>query len=900
MLNRNYQTITQSTLPSHAQVVIAGAGMIGNSVAYHLVQRGWSDIVIIDKGGVADGTSKYGSGMLGLFRPQHERKIVQYCIDLYQSLQEQGYDLGLEHCGSVNLAASKDRLISLQRRASGYRPTGVECHLVGPKEIRDLHPHINTDDIHGGVWIPKDACVNAGKVSEVLAYVANQGGAKFVSGCGVKKVLTKRSSTPSADPTPHMHHLSKNVKVTGVETDIGHISCEYFVNTAGIWAKEIGRMMDTPVRIPICPAEHFFMTFKPIPELENTKLPNVRDYDSQLYVRQFSSSYMMGAFETLARPWDVTKHGIDPDWNQIKEEHWIHFEPYIRAAMHRLPILKETQYDFLLNTPDAFTPDGRWILGETPEVGNYFVCAGMNGNSLQGAGGVGKAVADWIVKGYPPGNMLEFEVQRFTSLHNNSRFLSERAKEVVGKHYKLEYPLVSEFTHGRNIRSSTIHSELEAHGGVFGQRMGWEVALYFDTYHREDARPELPQGSFGKPEFLDNIHDEYDACKNGVGVIDMSSFAKLSIEGKDEDSVVNYLQNLCSNDVNITQGEVISTGMQNKGGGYENDCLLVRTDKDTFFMVSPSQQQTRVYDWMENHLPEDDRVGLYDVTSMYTVLILVGPKSKDLLAELSGEDVNIPPFTCKNVNVGFATGVMAMAVTHTREPGYSLYIPSEFALKIYDNLMYVGRDYGIRNVGQLAMKFLRVEKFIPTWTEELSSVISPIQVNRTFKVDFKKSDFIGKDALEEQNKDGVYKRLVQFHLEDFDKEEGIWPWGGESVYRDGKFVGTVTSSAYGFHLQKMVALGFVENRDTSGKQIPVGADWINDKDVHWEMDIAGDKIPISVHLHPPKKAVNDVQLKAKTNKYLASQVPVMKTTNTDDKDEDNPDAHDEDIHSTTA
>ena len=526
----------------------------------------------------------------------------------------------------------------------------------------------------------------------------------------------------------------------------------------------------------------------------------------------------------------------------------------------------------------------------------------MNGNSLQGAAGVGKAVANSIVLGHPSdsGDMLPFDIQRFTSLHNNSRFLSERAKEVVGKHYKLEYPLVSEFTHGRNIRSSTIHSELEAHGGVFGQRMGWEVPLYFDTYHREDARPELPKGSFGKPEFLDNIHDEYDACKNGVGVIDMSSFAKLSIEGKDEDSVVNYLQNLCSNDVNITQGEIISTGMQNKGGGYENDCLLVRTEKDTFFMVSPSQQQTRVYDWMENHLPEDDRVGLYDVTSMYTVLILVGPKSKDLLAELSGEDVNIPPFTCKNVNVGFATGVMAMAVTHTREPGYSLYIPSEFALKIYDNLMYVGRDYGIRNVGQLAMKFLRVEKFIPTWTEELSSVISPIQVNRTFKVDFKKSDFIGKDALEEQNKAGVYKRLVQFHLEEFDKEEGIWPWGGESVYRDGKFVGTVTSSAYGFHLQKMVALGFVENRDTSGKQIPVGADWINDKDVQWEMDIAGDKIPISVHLHPPKKAVDEGQLKAKTNKYLASQVPVMKTTNTDDKDEENADAHDEDIHSTTA
>ena len=368
---RCQHSISDSPLPRHAQVVIAGAGMIGNSVAYHLVKKGWNDIVIIDKGNVADGTSKYGSGMLGLFRPQHERNIVQYCIDLYQALQEEGYDLGLEHCGSVNLASTEDRMISLKRRASAYRPTGVECQLVGPDEIKELHPYVNTEDILGGVWMPKDACVNAGKVSEVLAYVASQGGAKFVSGCGVKKVVTSRSQVTSSDLA--YEQMSKHVTVTGVETDQGYISCDYFVNTAGIWAREIGRMMDTPVRIPICPAEHFFMTFKPIPELENAKLPNVRDYDSQLYVRQFGSSYMMGAFESLARPWDVTRHGIDPEWNQIKEEHWIHFEPYIRAAMHRLPVLKETQYDFLLNTPDAFTPDGKWIFGETPEVGRYFV-----------------------------------------------------------------------------------------------------------------------------------------------------------------------------------------------------------------------------------------------------------------------------------------------------------------------------------------------------------------------------------------------------------------------------------------------------------------------------------------------------------------------------------------------
>jgi len=709
--------------------------------------------------------------------------------------------------------------------------------------MRELHPHLNTEDVLGGVWIPQDACVDAGKVSEVLAHLASEGGAKFVSECGVKEVLTERHGSLDS---------SRNVRVTGVETEKGNISCDYFVNCAGIWARKIGRMMETPVRIPICPAEHFFMTFKALPELEGKKLPNIRDYDNWMYARQLGSTYMIGAYEALARPWDVSRHGIDPEWNQVKEEHWIHFTPYIQSAMHRLPILKEAQYDFLLDTPDAFTPDGRWILGETPEVGNYFVCAGMNGNSLRGAGGVGKAVADWIVNGYPPGDMLPFEVQRFTSLHNNSRFLKERAKEVVGRHYQLEYPLVSEFKYGRKIRSSSIYSECEARGAVFGEKMGWERALYFDPYHHRDDPPaQLPEGTFGKPDFFDHIEDEYLVCREGVGLIDMSSFAKFIVRG-DRNSVVSYLQTLCSNDVNIPVGGIVPTGMQNEGGGYENDCLLIRRDNNSFFMVSPTQQQTRILEWMENHLPEDNSVGLQDVTSMYTVLSIVGPKSKDLMEELSGEDMNMHPFTYKEVNVGYASGVMVMAVTNTGEPGYSLYIPSEFALQIYDNLMKVGRDYGIRNVGHLAMRFLRIEKSIPFWAEELTSRTTPNEVNRTFKVKFEKEHFIGKEALLRQREEGVLKRLVQFHLEDFNKDEDIWPWGGEAVYRNGQFVGFVTSTAYGFTLHKMVALAFVQHPNTlAGGKVPVESSWVADKTASWKIDIAGKLYSVSVHLHPP-------------------------------------------------
>jgi len=844
-------TIPESPLPSQARVVIAGAGMIGNAVAYHLIERGWSDIVIIDKNKIADGTSRHGSGMLGLFRPQHERKIVRESINLYKQLQDQGHDLGLEHCGSINIATTKERMISLRRRASAYRPTGVECHLVSPSEMQDLHPHLNVEDVLGGVWMPEDSCVDAGKVSEVLAYLASQGGAQFVSRCGVQRVRTKR--TKQVDLGVGVE-TNRHVKVTGVETDKGDIACEYFINCAGIWAREIGKMCDVPVRIPICSAEHFFMTFKQIPSMGDVKLPNIRDYDNFMYARQFGNTFMIGAYESQARPWDVTRHGIDPEWNHVKEEHWIHFMPYIQSAIRRIPILKTVAYDDLLDTPDAFTPDGRWIMGETPEVTNYFVCAGMNGNSLRGAGGVGKALADWIVKGYPPADMLQFEVQRFTSLHNNTRFLRERAKEIVGKNYQLEFPLVTEFKFGRKIRSSPIYSECEARGAVFGERMGFERPLYFDSYHhREDPPAQLPPGTFLKPSCLDHIENEYLVCREGVGLIDMSSFAKFIVKG-DEKSVVQYLQTLCSNDVNIPVGGIVPTGMQNEGGGYENDCLLIRRDVDSFFMVSPTQQQTRILEWLENHLPEDNSVGLQDVTSMYTVLSIVGPKSKDLMEELSGEDMAMTPFTYREANVGYASGVMVMAVTNTGEPGYSLYIPSEFALQIYDNLMKVGRDYGIRNVGHLAMRFLRIEKSIPFWAEELSSRSNPIEVNRTFKVKFEKEHFIGKEALLKQRQEGVMKRLVQFHVEgDFDKDRDIWPWGGEAVYRNDQFVGFTTSTAYGFTLRKMVALGFVQHPDTlsGASKVPVDSSWITDKSTSWSIDIAGKIYPVSVHLHPP-------------------------------------------------
>lgn len=862
---RQYKAAEETVLPGRAQVVIAGAGLVGNSIAYHLVQQGWRDIVILDKGDVADGRSKYSHGCLGMFRPTPERQVVKYCLDMYQDLQDQGYPLGLEHCGSLNLATTPDRMVALKRRMSRYKPTGMECHLLSPGELSEKHPYLNTEGVLGGVWVPEDATANAGNVSEVLAFLASQGGARYVSGCEVRRIVTEKPTTPTLFKYSGTNPLS-NVRVTGVETDIGSIDCEYFVNCAGLWARQLGGKTSTQVRIPICPAEAFYLTFVPIEELSNTQLPQVTDYDSNIYVRQYGSTFMMGAFERIARPWQVSKHpvaAVDQEWGSVREEHWIHMEPYIRAAIHRFPILRETHYGLLQNRPSVYTPDGQWILGESSEVKNYFVCAGMNGNSLQAAGGVGKMVADWMVSGRPQGNMTNFDVQRFGSLHNNSKFLQDRAAEVPGRHFAIYYPLVSEFTHGRKIRSSPIYSELEARGGVFKERAGWERVLYFDPWHNsEDVPAELPPGTFGKPDFLEQIEEEYLACRDGVGIIDNTSYSKLIIKG-DQHVVVEYLQKVCASDIDVPVGGVVSSGMMNQNGGYENNCLLIRREKGEYLVISPSQQQTRILKWMESHLPGNNKVALQDVTSKYTIISLVGPKSKSLMQNMTGTDMSMPTQQFRRLNVGYVNNMMVVSVNNTGEPGYSLYIPSEFALLIYHNLMKVGYDYGIKNVGLLATKFLRIEKCVPFWGSEQTCETTPNEI-LTDKITYKEHDFIGKAALLREQDHGVPKLLVQFHLLDFNKDEDGWPWGGEPIYRNGEYVGSVTSTAYGFTLQKMLALGFIQNP----RHDIVHHDWVLDKDSSWHIDIAGKWVPVSVHIHALKlehfqTSLDDYQKKKK-------------------------------------
>ncbi|XP_029170477.1 pyruvate dehydrogenase phosphatase regulatory subunit, mitochondrial-like [Nylanderia fulva] len=832
---KSYSSENSSQLPSQSQIVIAGAGTVANSVAYHLVLNGWNDVLVLEQNTIGSGSSHFGSGTLGLFKPISRRNLITYSIKLYQQLQDMGHDIGLRQRGSINLAQSKDRMVALKRRMAYNIPTGLHCEILGKEELKRLHPYLHVDDLEGAVFVPEDAVANLSAICEVLAKLAKQGGARYIEHCYIEEVKTEKGA------------------VKNVITEYGSVTCEYFINCAGMWARELGLRCTPPVRIPAYPAEHLYAIVPPLSLKISTSLPYVRDFDSYSYMREWQDGLLLGWFEPNAKPAFGSGQVPSKDWTKHLKNDSAHWQPLWDKAIHRLPILKEVEQPNIYNCPDNFTPDGRWILGESPEVKNYFVAVGMNGNSLQGAGGIGKEIAESVINGESTQEVLPFNVQRFLDLHNNKQYLQQRMKEVVGRNYAILYPHQSEYKYARKLRCSPLYSVLEERGAIFGIKMAYERPLYFDsTYRRGQKKPIMPRGSFYKPKFFDFMKEEFQACREGVGIIDMSSFSKIEIKSS-HGKVVEYLQRLCSNDANISVGGIVHTGMQNEKGGYENDCILVRQSKNSYFMVSPTSQQTRIYQWMSRHLPTDYLVCLNDVTSKYTVINVVGPKATELLSELSNSDINLAPFTYKAVNIAYASDVMVMAFTHTGEPGYCLYIPSEYALHVYSTLMAIGKDYGARDVGVLTQRFMRIERFIPFWAEELTPYVTPYEAGNGYSVKLNKQDyFIGKSALQHQKIQGVTKRLVLFVLDGMDLNKDVWAWGGEPLYRNGQFVGTVTSAGYGFVTEKLICLGFISLPGVKEKQEThvITTDFIMDPTAFYEIDIAGTRFPAKPHIQP--------------------------------------------------
>ncbi|XP_015903839.1 pyruvate dehydrogenase phosphatase regulatory subunit, mitochondrial isoform X2 [Parasteatoda tepidariorum] len=836
--------LSTNSVPQSVQVIICGAGAVGNSVAYHMNQNNWKDIVVLEQSKIGSGDSWRSCGIVGHFHSTTEGRLTTYSSELYKQLQNEGHDIGYRTTGSVNIARTKERMIELRRLEAEARIHGIKCEILDSKSIKKFHPFAKTEDLEGGIWVPNDGVVNPLSVCNALAKVSQDKGVKYFEGCKVLEILTN------------------GWKVTGVKTNLGVIHCEYLILCTGMWTRNLGISCIPTFRVPIHPAENGYVLTRPVPGLTPTT-PILRDYDAGMYCRVYDTGFLVGGFPKRARPLFVDKM---PDYFAFQEltPNWDYFKPVYEQALFRVPILNQVDIHRYVTGPDTFSPDGHWVLGETSEVDNLYVAVGMNVNAVQGAGGIGKELADWITTGQPKAYLLPFDIRRFIDFHNNLKFLSDRVQEAVGYNYSIRHPLLCEFKTARKSRCSPLFTMQKEAGAVFGERMGFERVLYYDPEKPKECM-DPPKIEFGKPSWFEKVREEYYACRERVGIIDMSSFTKFHLKSGGTE-IVDLLQLLCSNDIDVPVGSLVSSGMQNDQGCYENDCLLLRRAHNCYFMVSPTAQQTRIGEWMRRHMPKDGSISMSDVTSMYTVLNVVGPKSKELMSELTRTEMDVPGFTCKKINVGYASEVLVMGFNNTGEPGYSLYIPSEYALHVYTNLLNVGKDYGVRNVGYYALRFLRIEKFIPFWAEELDSHTTPFEVGRGFKVKMQKNHFLGKAALQQQLEQGLTRRLAHFQLEKHNHEADIWSWGREPIYRNGQYVGKTTSSGYGFTSERVICLGFVHNYDEKTGEPQVVSPEFFSNNAHFEIEIAGKKYPAKASLHAPQIPI--VSMNGTSTKYM--------------------------------
>ncbi len=766
-------------LPTHAQTIIVGGGIAGCSVAYHLAKLGRTDVLLLEQGKLTSGTTWHAAGLVGQMRPNRNMtQMSKYGIELYATLEtETGLATGWKQCGSVNVARTPERMQVLKKQLAMARSFGVECHEISPAEAGDRYPVMRTDDLQGALWLPGDGKANPADLCMSLAKGARNRGARIMEGVEVTGVIIE------------------NGAAVGARTAQGEVRCESLVNCGGQWARQFGALAG--VNVPLYSAEHFYIVTGKIDGV-HPMLPVMRDPDGYIYYKEEVGGLVMGGFEPQAKPWKMDPIPATFQF-ELLDEDWDQFEPLMTAALHRTPCLETAEIKMLLNGPESFTPDGNFILGEAPELRNYFVCAGFNSAGIANSGGAGRLMAEWIVGGEPSTDLWDVDVRRFGSFTGNRKALAERTGETLGLHYAMRWPR-QELETARPLRTSPLYDLLAAKGAEFGSKNGWERVSYF----RPGSAPR-PHHTLGTPGWLPWMIEEQKATREAVGLYDQTSFSKLLLQGRD---ALQVLQRLCANEMDVPVNKMVYTALLNERGGFESDLTVIRQAQDRFLIVTGSAQATRDMDWIGRHISADEHAMLTDVSTMYSVLSLMGPKSRELLARVSPDDLSPDALKfswTKEIDLGFAR-VRAARMSYVGGPGFELYVPVEMTRHVYLALHEAGKDLGLLDAGYYALDALRIEQGRRAWGAELGPDESPWEAGLAFSVKLDKpSDFIGKSALLAKQRQPLRKKLVTLVFE----TPADYAWGGETILLDGEPAGEISSVGYSPLAGACVALGYV-------------------------------------------------------------------------------------------
>lgn len=811
------EAVSKSVPPSGARAVIVGGGVSGCSVAYHLAKRGWTDIVLLERKQLTCGTTWHAAGLIGQLRTsQNLTRLSRYSAELYQQLErETEIATGMRVTGSITAALSDARMEELRRQAGIAKAFGVEAREVTNEEMVALYPHLNTDGMAGGVYLPGDGQCDPANIAMALAKGARQLGARVIEGVKVTDVTQAGG------------------KVTGVnwQTDdggaigAGHTASDIVINCGGMWARDFAAQ--SGVTLPLHACEHFYIVTESIPELG--QLPVLRVPDECSYYKEDAGKLLLGAFEPRAKPWGMGGIPEDFCFDQLPED-FEHFEPILEQAINRVPLLAEAGIHTFFNGPESFTPDDRYYLGEVPELGGYWVAAGYNSIGIVSSGGAGSVLAHWIDEGSPPFDLWDVDIRRAEPFQRNRRYLKERVSETLGLLYADHWPYRQPDT-ARGIRRSSLHEHLKARGAVFGETAGWERANWYAV---GDQQPAYKYG-WGRQDFFANIAQEHQAIRTGVGLYDMSSFGKIRVEGRD---ACKFLDKMCGARMDVAPGRIVYTQMLNAAGGIESDLTVTRLSDTAYLLVVPAATVQRDLAWLRRHAG-DLFVVATDVTAAESVICVMGPTARDLMAKVSPDDLSndVHPFgLAREIEIGMGLA-RAHRVSYVGELGWELYVSTDQAAHVFETLTEAGADVGLKLCGLHAMDTCRLEKAFRHFGHDITDEDHVLEAGLGFAVKTDKEDFIGRDAVLRKREEGLQRRLLQFQLKD--AEPLLYHL--EPIYRDGEMAGYLSSGGYGHHLGAAVGLGYVPCPGEKPDQILAS---------NYDIDVAGTRVPAIASLRP--------------------------------------------------
>ncbi len=787
--------MADSKTPSRARIVIIGGGVGGTSVAYHLAQLGERDVVLLERSDLTSGSTFHSAGLVGQLRADPTlTKMNMHSVELYRELEKSDTPPSWKECGSIKLASSAERMEEIRRQIGWARTFNLDLHEISPAQAKELFPLIDITGVVGACYMASDGQVDPSSLAHALASGARKGGVKILTNTRVLRIATEGG------------------RVKKVITDKGEIECEIVLNCGGMFAPEIGRMVD--VRIPIVPMSHQYLITENFLPPSDVTLPSLRDPDNLIYFRQEVSGLLMGGYERDSKPWTASYESYDDipaDFNgKLLSEDWDRFEEIAENSQKRIPKMSEIGIKNFINGPEGFTPDNEFCLGET-EVGGFFVAAGFCAHGIAGAGGIGKVMAEWILAGEPTMDLWHMDIRRFGSAYRSPDYTLKRIKENYESYYDIHYP-GEERESARPLKVSPAYGWHKSHGAIFGEKSGWERVNYYEAADGDESL--RPYGWAGK-HWSPHVASEHHATRNSAGLFDESSFAKIQVSGVRAGEFLNLI---CANNVVKGVDRTIYTQVLNSQGGIESDYTVTRISQNDFFIVTGTAFGNHDRLWLLKKAREHgfSEVSISDVTSEYACFGIWGPRARDILQRVTDHDLSHGNFPFAHSREITLAGhlLRATRITYVGELGWELYLPITTDTRskgenLWSSIMEAGSQDGLRAAGYRAIESLRLEKGYRAWASEISTETTPWEAGLNFAVDMKKDNFIGKAALLEKKE--ITRKLVAIVFDDIRQV----PLGNEPIRIENKIVGRIKSGGQGYTINKAIGYGYLPRESAS-------------------------------------------------------------------------------------